>query len=145
MKNILFVCTGNTCRSPMAEKLFNLVCFNRKLPYTSKSAGICTITGLPMSDNSLCVIKELGVEEVSFSSTSIDEVNLSEVDFFGAMTEEHANTLFVLYGIDRKRIFVFDVADPYGGSVSRYRQCGDDILKKIEEFIEFLGEENADN
>ncbi|MBR2724843.1 MAG: low molecular weight protein arginine phosphatase [Ruminococcus sp.] len=145
MKNILFVCTGNTCRSPMAEKIFNAICSNRKLPYTAKSAGICTVTGLPISANSFCVIKEMGVKDLSFASASIDDVSLSEIDYFGAMTDEHADVLAQVYGIDRNRIFVFNVADPYGGSLQRYEQCGNEILEKVEEFLEFLGEENDDN
>ena len=125
MKNILFVCTGNTCRSPMAEKIFNAICRNRRLPYVSKSAGICTVSGLPMSDNSFCTIKELGVKDLDFASTSIDEVDISRIDFFGAMTEEHADVLSEVYGVEKDRIFVFDVADPYAGSIERYLQCGE--------------------
>jgi len=145
MKKVLFVCTGNTCRSPVAEKIFNKLCKERNLSYTAKSAGICTISGLPMSEYSMKALDELGIEDLDFTSTSIDELMLSEFDYFCVMSMDHASVLENLFNIPRGKILLFDVSDPYGGSMERYRQCTEEILKKTEDFIMFLGEKNGDN
>lgn len=143
MKTILFVCTGNTCRSPMAEKIFNNICKERKLPYSAKSAGICTVTGFPMSENSFGVLAEMGIEDLDFSSTSIDEAKISGVDFFYVMSKDHRNVLINAFGIDGNKISVLNVSDPYGGSLERYRQCAQEIHSKIETVIDELGEDNG--
>ena len=58
MQKILFVCTGNTCRSPMAEKIFN-----HRAPsgYRAASAGIVTRDGKPISENSRLALEEIGI------------------------------------------------------------------------------------
>lgn len=142
MKNILFVCTGNTCRSPVAEKVFNFMAKEKNLPFTAKSAGICTVTGLPMSENSALVLKEQGIDPVPFKSTSIDEVDLSRIDCFVALNEDHKYALVNDFCVDSDKIVVLNVDDPYGGSIAVYRVCFDEIRTAVRELINKLGEQD---
>lgn len=142
MKKILFVCTGNTCRSPMAEVIFNTLCKENDLPFIAKSAGVCTITGLPMSENSFDSLKEIGIEASEFTSTSIDELNLEDFDLFAVMSENHKKVLVDLFSVDEQKIRVLSVADPYGGSLGVYRLCRDEIAKVVKKIIDDLGDED---
>lgn len=136
MKKVLFVCTGNTCRSPMAEVIFNSLCRERNLPYTAKSAGVCTVTGLPMSVNSYEALKEWGADIDDFTSTSIDELNLDEFDLFAVMSENHKEILKEAFSVDEDKIRVLNISDPYGGSLGIYRICRGEIAEAVKKFIE---------
>lgn len=145
MKKVLFVCTGNTCRSPIAEKVFNVLCKKKDLPFTSESAGVCTISGLPMSEKSAQVLTEEGIDPTPFESTSIDEIDLSQIDCFGALTDEHKEALEYGFGVDSEKIVVLNVEDPYGGSIAIYRMCFDEIKVAVNDLINKLGEQYGDN
>ena len=145
MKNILFVCTGNTCRSPIAEKVCNALCRENNLPFTATSAGVCTISGLPMSQNSAQVLKEEGIDPAPFESTSIDEVDLSRIDCFVALNEDHKESLEYDFGVESEKIAVLNVDDPYGGSIAIYRMCFDEIKAAVQELINKLGEQDGNN
>lgn len=149
MKNILFVCTGNTCRSPMAEGLFNHFCKERALPYTCQSAGLATCTGLPVSENSAKALEQMGIDISHYSSTSIADADLQGVDLFAVMTPEHRDML-MYFGVPEDKIYILNgakggISDPYGGSLSRYMQCAEEICEAVEALIEYLGEQNGDN
>ena len=70
MKRVLFVCTGNTCRSPMAELIFNTKAREKGINAQAQSAGLCTIEGLLINDNSYEALKEIaalqGVKDDAF-------------------------------------------------------------------------------
>jgi protein-tyrosine phosphatase len=58
---IAFVCTGNTCRSPMAEGIFNKLAEEKGIDVTAESFGLSTITGAPVSENSVKVCAEIAL------------------------------------------------------------------------------------
>lgn len=137
---ILFVCTGNTCRSPMAEGIFNKIAKENNLDRLAESAGIQAITGLPASENSVAVCKEIGVDLTDFTSTWICDTDPSQYEIFAVMSENHRDIL-VRLGIDKNKVIILNeknngVSDPYGGSIETYRKCRDEIRKGIEELIE---------
>lgn len=147
MKKILFICTGNTCRSPMAQGIFNSICRERELPFDSRSAGLCTVTGLPVSENSVSVLKESGIDISDLKSTSIADVDTEEYSLFAVMTPEHRDML-LYYGFPPEKIYVLaedkgGISDPYGGNGGRYRICRDEINAAIEELIHRLGDEDG--
>ena len=148
MKKILFVCTGNTCRSPMAEVIFNKICEERDLPYRSESAGTCTVSGIPMALNSQIVLKERGYETEEFTSTDISELNLGEYHLFAVMTTDHAESL-VSFGVPPQKVYIMaydkgGISDPYGMSEGVYRRCRNEITKETEKLIDFLEEKYGD-
>ena len=142
MKKVLFVCTGNTCRSPMAQEIFNSLCRERGLAYEAESAGVCTVTGLAMSENSLEALREWGIESEGFTSTSLDELRLEDFELIAVMSENHKRVLTEVFGADENKIRVMNVADPYGSGIGIYRLCRDEIVQGVNMIIEELGDED---
>lgn len=139
MKKILFVCTGNTCRSPMAELIFNKCAREKGIDAAFQSAGLCTIEGLLINDNSKEALAELGIESDFFRSTDIYDLDLNDFDLIVGMTQEHIAELKSM-GIPESKIRMLNeknggVADPYGSSLAVYKICRDEILNSVEEII----------
>lgn len=136
---ILFVCSGNTCRSPMAQVLFEKISQEQGLDVQCFGAGIMTVSGLPASDNSKAAMKEIGIDISNYKSTDIKSINLNDFDLIVPMTINHAHAL-VEYGVDKKKIYLFDtdVSDPYGGSLEVYKATRDELVKKLEKLADFV-------
>ncbi len=142
MKKILFICTGNTCRSPMAQGMFNSICQEENLPYLAESAGLCTLTGIPVSPNSAAAMLENGVDICDFTATSIEDKDIDSYDVIAVMTPEHKQVL-MSYGVPAEKIYVLaessgGISDPYGGSLQRYRQCCCEIESAVRELLKEL-------
>lgn len=128
----------------MAEIIFNKICEERKLPYKGESAGVCTISGLPISANSATALTEAGYSFEGFASTDISDVNPDDYHLFAVMTPDHGISL-VQYGVPAQKIYVLGadkggISDPYGMSEGVYRRCRDEIKEEAEKLIEWLGE-----
>ena len=148
---ILFVCTGNTCRSPMAEYLFRKEMHDRSIECVCRSAGIATYTGSPASDDAIRVMKEIGIDMSDFRSTSIKAILADEYDLYVPMTYNHATALRE-YGIGKSRIYLFhhDIADPYGGGINFYRHTREQLIEEIHTLADFVqkmikSDEGTDN
>lgn len=139
MKKVLFVCTGNTCRSPMAELLFNKLAREKGVNAHAQSAGLCTIEGLLINDNSKEALKELGVESDFFRSSDIYDLELNSFDMVVGMTKEHVSELKEM-GVPEEKIRILGngVSDPYGSSLAVYKACRDEILNSLEEILNEL-------
>ena len=142
MKRVLFVCTGNTCRSPMAELIFNKKAREKGIEAVAQSAGLCTIEGLLIHDNSQVVLGEMGIESDFFRSTDIYELNLDDFDIIAGMTIDHTAQLKAM-GIDGDKVIMLNgnhggIADPYGGNEATYRACRDEIEKSLSEVFQKL-------
>ena len=142
MKKVLFVCTGNTCRSPMAELLFNKLSREKGIDAVAQSAGLCTIEGLLINDNSEEVLKELGIGSDFFRSADIYDLDLSSYDLIVGMTEEHLAELRA-EGVAEEKLCMLNaekggIADPYGFGVDVYRVCREEIVNSLEEIFKLL-------
>ncbi len=137
---ILFVCSGNTCRSPMAQAMFEKMCKENNINAECKGAGTVTSTGIPASENSVEVMREIGIDLSGYRSTSIKAILLEEIDLFVPMTYIHAMTLMQL-GVPKNKIYMFeqDISDPYGGDLERYRSTRDEIYEHLKGLLEFVG------
>ncbi len=138
---ILFICSGNTCRSPMAHAMFEKIAKERSLNAECYGAGTATYSGMPASDNSVAVMKEIGVDISNYKSTSLGDLNLNDFDLFVPMTFSHVLSL-VKYGIEKKKIYLFDkdVSDPYGGNIEVYRATRDEIAENLNKLADFVEE-----
>lgn len=138
--NVLFVCTGNTCRSPMAAEIFRKIVKERNLKNIEiSSAGVAANNSSPASKNAVEVCKKINVDLSQHVSKSIFDVNLTSVDKFIVMTPSHRSALLKLsVPVDKIYILGNGVLDPFGGSVEVYEQCRDQIETALNKMLEEL-------
>lgn len=138
--NILFVCTGNTCRSPMAERIMLDLAEENDIEINVKSAGILTVDGLEASFNSIIALEEKGIKLDGFESTLINLDLIDSSDLILTMTESHKENILMEYGYDKEnKVFTLseyigetgDIMDPYGGSLELYRKVADELETKL--------------
>ncbi|MEZ5174945.1 MAG: low molecular weight phosphatase family protein [Acidimicrobiia bacterium] len=130
--SILFVCSGNICRSPLAEYLAR-----RRWPpgdWSVSSAGIAATPGTPATPAMVTAGKELGVDLSSHAARLLAETPVP--DLVLCMEHHHADSVRrMLPGLAPDRIRLLgtgDIDDPYGGSLAEYRRCAATIAAAID-------------
>lgn len=126
----LFVCTGNTCRSPMAAALFSEIAAARGLPVIADSAGLAA-DGSPASRNAIDVMAEEGIDISRHLSKQVTPALYDAAHVVAVMTDRHRLAL-IAAGADPRKIVLLGggVPDPYGGPPSLYRETRD-ALKAV--------------
>ncbi len=119
--NILFVCTGNTCRSPMAEGLFKKMTAEKNIDnVTCSSAGLFAVTGDEVTPNSVKACERFEVDISSHRARRITSYILDETDKFVCMTPEHAASLSMYVPIEKITVLGGGIPDPFGGDLELY-------------------------
>lgn len=137
MQKIVFVCTGNTCRSPMAEGLFRAYLQEKNMDFVAvSSAGLAAAAGLPPSDNAALAAKALGADISVHRSRGLTQYDLQEDTYFICMTAEHAAVLRRY--LPQGQIMVLQVSDPYMGDYDVYLQCAKQIIKQFDAIFRFV-------
>lgn len=129
---ILFVCTGNTCRSPMAEGLFrSMLAREGREDIFAGSAGLSAAEGQPPSENAVLACREVGVDIAGHRARRVSRGFLQAWDLFVPMTPTHAYILEQA-GVPVEKIYLpASIEDPFGGSLSVYRQCRDQLGQEL--------------
>ena len=138
MKKILFVCTGNTCRSPMAQAVFNDITKRKGLEFHSDSCGL-NADGSAISKNAHDALLALGINFESFSK-QINKEMLSEADYVIAISQRHRQAVISMFPeyTDKVFDFPFDISDPYGSDFNEYALCLQQIKSGVEAILEEL-------
>lgn len=143
MKTVLFVCTGNTCRSPMAEAIFNHLAEGKGL--CASSCGIYGDGASTISNNAKNALAEMGIFAEHVSKPITKEL-IDKADIVIGITENHARNIVSMFPEYSDKVYAMptDICDPYGGNLDTYRACMDEITECVKILIKALtGEENG--
>lgn len=145
--NVLFVCTGNICRSPMAEHLF-LSRIGPDSPWKAVSAGLAAADGFAASGTAIEVMDEIGVNMRNHSSRGLTGELIDEAAIILVMTSVHAAELKQRFPKARDRVYLLgsfnknlkekEISDPLGSGVEIYRRIMNDIAGCIDGLIVYL-------
>jgi protein-tyrosine-phosphatase len=144
VKKILFVCTANICRSPMAAAMFNALAEDGALPFQAESAGTAALEGEPMAENSLAALEEAGIYPQPHRARQVSEAMIEEAELVLVMTPQHAATLRRPGGEPPRGIHTLPeyatgaadvgIPDPYGLTMAAYRNT----LRQLYEYVEHV-------
>ena len=159
-RRVLFVCTGNVCRSPMAAALLNDLSRPREIcsacgelqdmpRYVATSAGICAADGDPITPTAAEALREAGVQPrpdndyTAHRARMVTREILEEADEIVGMTAAHTMQLMMRFPelAPKMRLLPIDIPDPFGGSLQVYRECLSRLRYALEKL--YFSEEEA--
>ncbi|MEG0872526.1 MAG: low molecular weight protein arginine phosphatase [Clostridia bacterium] len=145
MKKIMFVCTGNVCRSPMAhfymkKRVEELGIENL---FLIDSCGIFAITGAKSTANAVVAISEYGVDLKKGRAKNIKDIDIQDYDYIFCMTIHQRESIKYMYPSINKKIFTLkefvlkdekylDIDDPWGYNLRVFKVCAKEIVKYVD-------------
>jgi len=139
---VLFVCTGNVCRSPMAAALLNARIHRAgdDGKFVARSAGTWALENQPASGHAITVMAERGIDLSNHRGHTVTREDLAAAAAVIVMTRSHRDALRAEFPESRPKLHLmselkdrtFDIGDPYGGVLSEYQTC----VQELEDLIE---------
>ncbi len=156
MKKVIFVCTENTCRSPIAEGIFRKVVAERGIQLEILSAGIFARAGQTASKEAVQVSLEKGIDISKHQAIALDHEIMASADLIITMTDkqkslvegicpDYEEKIYTLKEFNGKEIKELNIKDPLGGDVLAYRNCANELECELELFAEIIHKENKKN
>ncbi len=151
--HLLFVCTGNTCRSPMAHYLTKSRLDRLGLPWEVHSAGLYAIPGCPMSDSAIQALRRREIDGEGHESTILSESLVHQADYIFTMTHRHKQDLLTKFPQAKDKVYtlgrfalphsdsvsepedVHDIVDPFGASEAIYESCALMLEQHIDRLV----------
>ncbi|MDR1617144.1 MAG: low molecular weight protein arginine phosphatase [Syntrophomonadaceae bacterium] len=144
---IVFVCTGNTCRSPMAQALFRKIIEDSNMPghqFKILSAGLNAVRNQPATAEAIDVMKMFGIDLSAHQAIPIEDLPEQDVDILFTMTKRQAETLKEMLPAFENKVFTLsgfvetekEIEDPFGLNFSVYQKCADDLLALLSKALD---------
>ncbi len=163
-KTILFVCTGNTCRSAMAEGIFKKMLKERAEDNTRLniiSAGIFALSGISPTSEAISVMFEQGIDISQHHTQELQEELIKKADIILVMTNEHKEYIHKEFPFAQNKTFLlkkftlnnksesnqnnekdYEIIDPIGRKIEFYRIVARELKKNLEKILDKIIEEN---
>lgn len=131
MIRILFVCTGNTCRSPMAEAMFRRMAEQAGMAAEVRSAGVAALDGQPMSANSRKVLEQRGIAD-NLQSRSLKQEDVEWADLILTMTMHHKRTVIEVYPEAIDKVYTLKEYAMYDPELQQDMQERESLMAKLQ-------------
>lgn len=151
--HVLFVCTGNTCRSPIAEAIARRLASDRGLTDLAfGSAGTAAWDGAPASDGALLVAMEREVDLSSHRARLLTRELVASSDLILAMGPHHLERIEALGGQGKAHLLSAyasrgrsdrSISDPFGGDLDIYRSAFDELDREVQHVVERIAAEHT--
>jgi len=135
MLRVLCVCSGNTCRSPMAQQLLQMLAEQQNLPLEVRSAGLAAFAGDPAAENAVLAMRECGRDLSGHRSAPVSAYALAESDYVICMSSSHARALAPYVAAQKLVVPPGGVPDPFGGDLETYRRTRDSLLSFLKSWL----------
>ena len=155
---ILTICTANVCRSPMAERLLRHALAAEPPPldaFSVESAGVAAASGDPPSENSVAVLRKVGLDLSDHQSQPITRELLDRTFAVFGMTQSHLEVLRLYFDALPPRLHLFrefmdtgtspEIPDPFGSSYDAYEACFDALVEAVPSVVAYLRRECAES
>jgi len=153
MRQILFVCTANIARSPMAEALFNQIVTEKGLAdqYEARSAATWGRDGFPAASEGIEVMSERGIDMRSHRSRVVTEEIIGSADLILTMEQGHKEALQIEFRPHKEKIYMltevvgpaYDIPDPYGRGMEAFQETAQELEAIIEKLVDMLRRANS--
>ena len=154
MKKIMFICTGNVCRSAMAEGYMRKKIKDENLDLEACSSGLYAQDGAEATYLAKVAMKEYDVDITAHRATSIYNAKVRDMDILLCATVSHKRILYQMYPELAEKIFTIkefaygenikdkDINDPWGYDITVYKHCAKELVDSINMIVNKLKNDN---